>query len=120
VASPPKISRRGPRNLSIRGNTLACIGGMPPSTSKDASWATRSPTPGALTAAVVIAPTVTAGETGVRISGVRVPAGLASVHDLRAAAPVATPVDSMTPASAGGLSRLSVAAELAGRAGPPR
>jgi hypothetical protein len=42
------------------------------------------------------------------------------VHDLRAAAPVATPVDSMTPASAGGLSRLSVAAELAGRAGPPR
>ncbi len=64
----------------------------------------------ALGAAVVIAPTVLPGETGVRISDVRVPAGLAAVEDLRADTSIA---------SAGGPDRrVHDARELARRVGP--
>ena len=80
--------------------------------------------PGALTAAIEISPTVTAGEAGVRISDVRVPAGLATVQDLRVTTPVATPTTSASALevtkSGGRRSRRAEAAELASRVSPSR
>ena len=81
-------------------------------------------TPGELTAAIEISPTVTAGEAGVRISNVQVPAGLPTLKDLRVAttAPIAaTPTAALeVNRSPGRRSRRADAAELASRVGPSR
>jgi hypothetical protein len=145
VASPPKISRRGPRNLSIRGNTLVRLrdnvlildGGAESFAAAERGillehasgvemdgLAVQTTIPGAHTAASEIAPRVTAGEAGVRVRDVRVPAGLATVQDLRVTTTVPTPA---TPTAAveanrprGRRSRRAEAAELASRVGPSR
>jgi len=81
-------------------------------------------TPGELTAAIEISPTVTAGEAGVRISNVQVPAGLPTLKDLRVTttAPIAaTPTAALeVNRSPGRRSRRADAAELASRVGPSR
>jgi hypothetical protein len=76
----------------------------------------RTDAPDALTAAVVIGPTVAAGNRGVRIRDVRVSSDLEVVEDLRADAQVtAEPA-----ASAVRRSRAASAIELGSRVGPPR
>jgi hypothetical protein len=144
VASPPKISRRGPRNLSIRGNTLVRLrdnvlildGGaesfaaaergilLERASDVEVDGLAVQTIPGALTAASEIAPKVTAGEAGVRVRDVRVPAGLATVQDLRVTRTVPTPATPTAAVEANGprgrRSRRADAAELASRVGPPR
>ena len=76
----------------------------------------RTATPGSLTTAIEIAPSVSAGAPGVRIRHVRVSAGVEPVQDLRAE----TPLTELTAAEHIGPSRLAHAVELASRVGSSR